>query len=1012
AVEDTIDTTTVAVTAEAAKEGDANLTFNFQLSNPPQAGTTATLTVNVGGTDYTVTVGADGKGTLSVPNTNIEDVYKDGSEVTATVTAVNGGNFEAVDLTGATTTVAVEDTIDTTTVAVTAEAAKEGDANLTFNFQLSNPPQAGTTATLTVNVGGTDYTVTVGADGKGTLSVPNTNIEDVYKDGSEVTATVTAVNGGNFEAVDLTGATTTVAVEDTIDITTVAVTAEAAKEGDANLTFNFQLSNPPQAGTTATLTVNVGGTDYTVTVGADGKGTLQVPNTNIEDVYKDGSEVTATVTAVNGGNFEAVDLTGATTTVAVEDTIDTTTVAVTAEPAKEGDTNLTFNFQLSNPPQAGSTTTLTVNVGGTDYTVTVGADGKGTLSVPNTNVEDVYKDGSEVTATVTAVNGGNFEAVDLTGATTTVAVEDTIDTTTVAVTAEAAKEGDANLTFNFQLSNPPQAGTTATLTVNVGGTDYTVTVGADGKGTLSVPNTNVEDVYKDGSEVTATVTAVNGGNFEAVDLTGATTTVAVEDTIDTTTVAVTAEAAKEGDANLTFNFQLSNPPQAGTTATLTVNVGGTDYTVTVGADGKGTLQVPNTNVEDVYKDGSEVTATVTAVNGGNFEAVDLTGATTTVAVEDTIDTTTVAVTAEAAKEGDANLTFNFQLSNPPQAGSTTTLTVNVGGTNYTVNVGADGKGTLSVPNTNVEDVYKDGSEVTATVTAVNGGNFEAVDLTGATTTVAVEDTIDTTTVAVTAEPAKEGDTNLTFNFQLSNPPQAGTTATLTVNVGGTDYTVTVGADGKGTLQVPNTNVEDVYKDGSEVTATVTAVNGGNFEAVDLTGATTTVAVEDTIDTTTVAVTAEAAKEGDANLTFNFQLSNPPQAGTTATLTVNVGGTDYTVTVGADGKGTLQVPNTNVEDVYKDGSEVTATVTAVNGGNFEAVDLTGATTTVAVEDTIDTTTVAVTAEAAKEGDANLTFNFQLSNPPQAGSTTTLTVNVGGTNYTVDIDASGKGTLLVP
>ncbi|MBO0369069.1 hypothetical protein GIB23_18465, partial [Pseudomonas putida] len=96
-----------------------------------------------------------------------------------------------------------------------------------------------------------------------------------------------------------------------------------------------------------------------------------------------------------------------------------------------------------------------------------------------------------------------------------------------------------------------------------------------------------------------------------------------------------------------------------------------------------------------------------------------------VAVEDTIDTTTVAVTAEAAKEGDANLNFNFQLSNPPQAGSSTTLTVNVGGTNYTVDIDASGKGTLQVPNTNVEDVYKDGSEVTATVTAVNGGNFEA-----------------------------------------------------------------------------------------------------------------------------------------------------------------------------------------------------------------------------------------------------------------------------------------------
>ncbi|WP_167070884.1 immunoglobulin-like domain-containing protein, partial [Pantoea sp. Ap-967] len=85
-----------------------------------------------------------------------------------------------------------------------------------------------------------------------------------------------------------------------------------------------------------------------VTVDADGKGTLQVPNTNVEDVYKDASTVTATVTAVNGGNYEGVDLTGATNTATVEDTIDNTTVAVSSLPAKEGDENVTFNFQLSN----------------------------------------------------------------------------------------------------------------------------------------------------------------------------------------------------------------------------------------------------------------------------------------------------------------------------------------------------------------------------------------------------------------------------------------------------------------------------------------------------------------------------------------------------------------------------------------------------------------------------------------------------------------------------------------
>ncbi|MDM9586502.1 immunoglobulin-like domain-containing protein [Pseudomonas asiatica] len=997
---DTIDTTTVAVTAQPAKEGDPNITFEFQLSNPPQAGSTTTLTVNVGGTSYNVTVDASGKGTLVVPNTNGDDVYTDPSTLTATVTAVNGGNFEAVDLTGATTTATVEDTIDTTTVAVSAEPAKEGDTNITFNFQLSNPPQTATT--LTVNVGGTVYTVEVDAAGKGTLQVPNTNGEDVYKDVSSVTATVTAVNGGNYEGVDLTGATTTATVEDTIDTTTVAVSAEPAKEGDANITFNFQLSNPPQTATT--LTVNVGGTVYTVEVDAAGKGTLQVPNTNGDDVYTDPSQLTAIVTGVNGGNFEAVDLTGATTTATVEDTIDTTTVAVSAEPAKEGDANITFNFQLSNPPQ--TATTLTVNVGGTVYTVEVDAAGKGTLQVPNTNGEDVYKDASSVTATVTAVNGGNYESVDLTGATTTATVEDTVDITTVAVSAEPAKEGDANITFNFQLSNPPQTATT--LTVNVGGTVYTVEVDAAGKGTLQVPNTNGDDVYTDPSQLTATVTAVNGGNFEAVDLAGATTTANVEDTLDTTTVAVSAEPAKEGDANITFNFQLSNPPQTATT--LTVNVGGTVYTVEVDAAGKGTLQVPNTNGEDVYKDASSVTATVTAVNGGNYEGVDLTGATTTATVEDTVDTTTVAVSAEPAKEGDANITFNFQLSNPPQ--TATTLTVNVGGTVYTVEVDAAGKGTLQVPNTNGEDVYKDASSVTATVTAVNGGNYEGVDLTGATTTATVEDTVDTTTVAVSAEPAKEGDANITFNFQLSNPPQTATT--LTVNVGGTVYTVEVDAAGKGTLQVPNTNGEDVYKDASSVTATVTAVNGGNYEGVDLTGATNTATIADTETPVTVKVTGVPTTEGDnTKVTFNFELSDKPQAGSDPVqLTVRVGNQDYTVNIDADGKGTLQVDNPNGEDVYKDSSSLTATVTGGTGGNFEKI-ATGATGTATIADTETPVTVKVTGVPTTEGDnTKVTFNFELSDKPQAGSDPVqLTVRVGNQDYTVNIDADGKGSLQV-
>ncbi|WP_415842623.1 retention module-containing protein, partial [Pseudomonas reidholzensis] len=483
---------------------------------------------------------------------------------------------------------------------------------------------------------------------------------------------------------------------------------------------------------------------------------------------------------------------------------------------------IVYTATVGQPPL----TDLTITLSNGQVIVISAGQTTGTVSVTIPPNDTPYIDGSEISTTITGTSGGGGLIITPNPAPAVTQIVDTIDTTTVAVTAQPAKEGDANITFEFQLSNPPQAGSTTTLTVNVGGTDYTVTVDANGKGTLVIPNTNGEDAYKDPSSVTATVTAVNGGNFEAVDLTGATTTATVEDTVDTTTVAVSAEPAKEGDANITFNFQLSNPPQAGSPTTLTVNVGGTNYTVQIDANGKGTLQVPNTNGEDAYKDPSSVTATVTAVNGGNFEGVDLTGATTNATVEDTVDTTTVAVSAEPAKEGDANITFNFQLSNPPQAGSPTTLTVNVGGTVYTVEIDANGKGTLQVPNTNGDDVYIDPSSVTASVTAVNGGNFEGVDLAGATTTVTVEDTLTPVTAIVTANPVNEGQ-EITFNFQMSSAPKAGSDpVVLTYTFNGQQHQITLDSTGHGSLTVANPNGEDVYVDGGTLTLTVDSGTGG------------------------------------------------------------------------------------------------------------------------------------------------------------------------------------------
>uniref|UniRef100_UPI000B0CBC07 type I secretion C-terminal target domain-containing protein n=1 Tax=Pseudomonas defluvii TaxID=1876757 RepID=UPI000B0CBC07 len=210
---------------------------------------------------------------------------------------------------------------------------------------------------------------------------------------------------------------------------------------------------------------------------------------------------------------------------------------------------------------------------------------------------------------------------------------------TVAVTADAAKEGDANVTFNFQLSNPPQG--TTTLTVNVGGTDYTVNVDASGKGTLSVPNTNVEDVYTDASNLTATVTAVNGGNFEGVSLAGASTTATVADTIDTVFAKISlagAGSVTEGGV-LTYKVELVDKDgnavtvPSGKSVSVSLDWSGTadagdvngslPTSVTIGG-GSSSVTFPVQTVDDTKIENSEsLTATIKGVTDTNsvFESV-------------------------------------------------------------------------------------------------------------------------------------------------------------------------------------------------------------------------------------------------------------------------------------------------------------------------------------------------------------------------------------------------------
>ena len=592
----------------------------------------------------------------------------------------------------------------------------------------------------------------------------------------------------------------------------------------------------------------------------------------------------------------------------------TAKLSLEAADVTEADAEIPFTATLSRAARRSASVTL--RVGEVDYTIDIPAGAtSGNVLVANPNGEDPYLDAGTLTATVTGFSGGGFDRVYDRDVSATVNISDTIDTTTVSLSATDGKEGDDTVAFTVSLSNPVQ--TAATATVNANDKSYTVTIPAGkSSATVSVPNPNAEDVYLDASTLTGTVTAFEGGDFEAVDFSKASATANIADTVDTTTVSLSATDGKEGDETISFTVSLSNPAQ--TAATATVYVGGTDCAVTIPAGASSAnLSVPNPNTEDVYLGASTLTASVIDFEGGDFEAVDFSKASATANIADIIDTTTVSLSAPSVIDRNAeNVVFTITLSKPAQTAAT--ATVNVGGTNYTVNIAANAtSGSLSVP-------INGASSLTGTFVGLTGGNFEKLDVSGASTTVRICDPV---IVSLSATDGKEGDETIRFTVTLSAPAQ--TAATATVRVGETDYTVTIAAGyTSGSINVPNSNGEDFYIDETRLTGKVTGFSGG-FDLVSYSGATATARITDTIDITRVSLSASDYLETDAYTTFTVRLSNPAQ--TDATVTLNVGGTDYAFYIAA---GTT---SDSVSVPINGASSLTGTVTGLSGGNFEALD---------------------------------------------------------------------------
>ncbi|HAU8007183.1 TPA: Ig-like domain-containing protein [Escherichia coli] len=924
-----------------------------------------TVTVTFGGKNYTTTVEANGSWTVNVPPADLAALPDGAGNVQASVSNINGNSAQAdraysVDATAPLVTI---NTIASDDILNVSEAG----AGITISG--TTTAQAGQTLTVTLN--NNTYQTTVQADGTWSVNVPATDLSGLTASSYTVTATVSD-KAGNPASADHALAVDVTAPALTINTVAGDDIINAIEHGQALVVSGTSTGAEP--GDVVTVTLN--GKNYTTTLDASGNWSVGIPAADVTALTTGSQTITASLSD-RAGNSDStthnvtVDLSGPTltiNTVSGDDIINST----------EKTQDLTISGVSSG---LATGTTVTVMLNGLAYSATTDGSGNWSVTVPASAVgalgEAVYQ--ISASATDSAGNSGitthtvNVESLLPGVIINTVAGDDIINAAEIAVAQ----------TISGQVTGTAAAGNT--VTVIIGGNQYTATVQPDLSWSVSVP-ANVLQALGNG-ELTISASVTNSANNTGTathdividaNLPGLRVdTVAGDDVINSIehTQALVVTGSSSGLA-------------AG--AALTVVINGVTYGATVLADGRWSVGVPAADVTNWPAGTVNI-----AVSGTNTA-----GTTTSISHPVTVDLATVAITINPLSTDDvinaAEKGSDLQLSGATsgvEAGQT--ITVIFGGKSYTTTVAADNSWGLTIPAADLTTLPDGAANVQASVSNVAGNSAQATHV------YSVDATAPSVTINTIASDdilnAAEAGSALTISG--TSTAEAGQTVTVTLN--GVNYSGNVQADGSWSVSVPTGDLANLTASSYTVNASVSDKAGNPASAthnltVDL------VAPVVTINTVAGDDIINATEHGQAQI-----ISGSATGATTGnTVSVTIGSNTYTTVLDANGNWSVGVPASVISALAQGDVTITATVTD-SAGNIGTASHTVSVALGAPVLGINTIAVDDIINATEKG-ADLAISGSSNQP--AGTQVTVTLN--GQNYTTTADASGNWSVTVP
>ncbi|WP_434602465.1 retention module-containing protein [Pseudomonas sp. Z4-7] len=957
AVTDSTDATGLTLSATDTVAEGGSIVYTATLTNA--AGSPVTVTLSNGAVINIAAGAKTGTVTVDAPK---DDVYKDAGKVEVSIDKAVGGNFENLVPNTAPAVTDVTDTLDTSTVSLTASPSVGEGGTVVYTASVNAPV---TGAPLVVNLSnGQSITIPVGASsGSVNFTAPN----DALAGGSNLSVKIDDAKGGNYENLEIDGKPADTTVTDAQDTTGLTLSATDTVAEGGSIVYTATLSNA--AGSPVTITLSNGAVINIAAGATTGTVTVDAPK---DDVYKDAGKVEVSIDKATGGNFENLVPNTAPAVTDVTDTLDASTVSLTASPSVGEGGTVVYTASV-NAPVTGAPLVVTLS-NGQSITIPVGSSsGSVNFTAPN----DALAGGSNLSVKIDEAKGGNYENLEIDGKPADTAVTDSTDATGLTLSATDTVAEGGSIVYTATLSNA--AGSPVTITLSNGAVINIAAGATTGTVTVDAPK---DDVYKDAGKVEVSIDTAVGGNFENLVPNTAPVVTDVTDTLDTSTVSLTATSTV-GEGGVVVYTASVNAPVTGAPLVVTLS-NGQSITIPVGSSsGSVNFTAPN----DALAGGSNLSVKIDDAKGGNYENLEIDGKPADTAVTDSTDATGLTLSATDTVAEGGSIVYTATLTNA--AGSPVTITLSNGAV---INIAAGAKtGTVTV-DAPKDDVYKDAGKVEVSIDKATGGNFENLVPNTAPAVTDVTDTLDASTVSLTASPSVGEGGTVVYTASV-NAPVTGAPLVVTLS-NGQSITIPVGASsGSVNFTAPN----DALAGGSNLSVKIDDAKGGNYENLEIDGKPADTAVTDSTDATGLTLSATDTVAEGGSIVYTATLTNA--AGSPVTVTLSNGAVINIAAGAKTGTVTVDAPK---DDVYKDAGKVEVSIDKATGGNFENLVPNTAPAVTDVTDTLDTSTVSLTASPSVGEGGTVVYTASV-NAPVTGAPLVVTLS-NGQSITIPVGSS--------